>query len=252
MIAPHPARRRIGVALVIAAAAAFPGVASASPALHAAPLVPAPGAGKTATANATSVNWSGYSANGGTFTSVAATWTQPRVSCSGSDAWSSFWVGLDGDGSRTVEQTGTAAECHRGSPVYYGWFEMYPAYPVTVSMPVHPGDRIRASVAFTGGTSFRLTLRNVTTGRSFATTRNSRAARRASAEVIAEAPSGRSGVLPLAAFGTVHFSDVTVNRAALAQRSPTRVVMVTQGGTVKASPSAISGGNAFSVTWHHR
>src|SRR4051794_32080572 len=60
--------------------------------------------------NSTSSNWSGYAVTGGTYTSVSASWTEPSVSCSGT-AYSSFWVGLDGDTSSTVEQTGTDADC---------------------------------------------------------------------------------------------------------------------------------------------
>src|SRR5262245_7033344 len=60
--------------------------------------------------NSTSSNWSGYAVTGGRYTSVSASWTEPSVSCSGT-AYSSFWVGLDGDTSGTVEQTGTDADC---------------------------------------------------------------------------------------------------------------------------------------------
>jgi len=38
--------------------------------------------------------------------------------------------------SDSVEQTGTDSDCDGGSPGYYGWYEMYPADPV--SAPGHP------------------------------------------------------------------------------------------------------------------
>jgi hypothetical protein len=72
-----------------------------------------------------------------------------------------------------------------------------------------------------------------------------------SAEVIAEAPSSSGGVLPLANFGTVHFSNSKVNGQSIGSFSPVEIVMETSGGTVKAKPSALSGGTAFSVTWKH-
>src|SRR5207302_1802466 len=62
----------------------------------------------------TSSNWSGYSAVHGRYTSVSANWKQPSASCTSATTYSSFWVGLDGDGSNTVEQTGTSADCSGG------------------------------------------------------------------------------------------------------------------------------------------
>src|SRR5579884_4318905 len=75
--------------------------------------------------DSTSTNWSGYAVTGNRFTSVSASWTEPAVTCSGT-AYSSFWVGLDGDTSNTVEQTGTDADCSGSTPQYYAWYEMYP------------------------------------------------------------------------------------------------------------------------------
>src|SRR5919201_2134554 len=90
--------------------------------------------------HSTSSNWSGYAVTGGRYSSVSASWTQPTVNCSVTPTgWSSFWVGLDGDTSNTVEQTGTEADCSSGRPVYSAWFEMYPKYPKTYPPPVAPG-----------------------------------------------------------------------------------------------------------------
>src|SRR5690348_15176351 len=57
----------------------------------------------------TSTNWSGYAVQGaGTYTSVTSTWKQPAVDCTKTPrGFSAFWVGLDGDGTNTVEQTGS-------------------------------------------------------------------------------------------------------------------------------------------------
>ena len=70
--------------------------------------------------NSSSSNWSGYAVTGSRFTSVSASWTEPTARCSGT-AYSSFWVGLDGDTSNTVEQTGTDADCSGSAPQYYAW-----------------------------------------------------------------------------------------------------------------------------------
>jgi hypothetical protein len=73
-----------------------------------------------------------------------------------------------------------------------------------------------------------------------------------SAEVIAEAPSsnhGPKGTLGLANFGSVGFSNATVNGAPLANVNPDEITMQ-QGSTVKAQPSTLKS-DSFSVTWEH-
>jgi hypothetical protein len=197
----------------------------------------------------TSSNWSGYSAINGRYTSVSARWTQPAASCTSQTTYSSFWVGLDGDGSSTVEQTGTSADCSGGRPSYYAWYEMYPKFPVNLSLPVKPGDSISASVIASNG-RFTLTITNNTAHATYQTTQTLKRARLASAEVIAEAPSGSGGVLPLTNFGTVGFSSATVNGQALGSWKPDKIDMVANGVT-KATTSALSGGTSFSVAWKH-
>ena len=96
--------------------------------------------------HSTSSNWAGYSAINGRYTTVSASWKQPTASCTSQTTYSSFWVGLDGDGSNTVEQTGTSADCSGGTPRYYAWYEMYPKYPTNLRNPVQPGDAMSASV----------------------------------------------------------------------------------------------------------
>jgi Peptidase A4 family len=198
----------------------------------------------------TSSNWSGYSAINGRYTSVSANWTQPAASCTSQTTYSSFWVGLDGDGSSTVEQTGTSADCSGGSPRYYAWYEMYPKFPVNLSIAIRPGDSITASVTTDGKGRFTLTIHDNTTGGNFVTTQMLKRAKLASAEAIAEAPSSSGGVLPLTNFGTASFSAVTVNGAAIGTFNPDRIDMVS-GGVTKAQTSALSGGTSFSVAWKH-
>ncbi|MFI9362684.1 G1 family glutamic endopeptidase [Kitasatospora sp. NPDC053057] len=198
----------------------------------------------------TSSNWSGYTATGGTFTSVSAGWVQPSVSCTSSDAWSAFWVGLDGDGSKTVEQIGTEADCSSGSPVYSAWYEMYPAYPSNFSNPVQPGDHFTASVTTDGAGSFKLTLSDTTQGWSRTVDKSLKNATLASAEVIAEAPSSIFGVLPLADFGTVDFTGADVNGQSLGA-SKASITDMAEDGVTRATTSELSGGTDFSVTWHH-
>jgi Peptidase A4 family len=200
--------------------------------------------------NSTSTNWSGYAVTGGRYTSVSSSWTEPTVSCSGT-AYSSFWVGLDGDTSGTVEQTGTDADCSGSTPQYYAWYEMYPKFPTNYSNPVKPGDHMSASVTTNGSGSFTLTISDSTQGWTKSTNARLKSAKLASAEVIAEAPSSSGGVLPLANFGTVSFSGATVNGSVLTSSTPgIDPITMQSGSTVKAQPSSISNGS-FSVTWKH-
>jgi hypothetical protein len=198
-----------------------------------------------------STNWSGYAAHTATYTSVSASWIEPTAHCPGGSQFSSFWVGLDGFNSNTVEQTGSEVDCRSGTPKYFGWFEMFPAFPVNYSNPVHPGDHFAGSVTFNGGSSFTLTLKDTTAGWSHTVHKSLSGAGRSSAEVIAEAPSSSGGVLPLADFGTVHFSNATVNGASLGSANPVKITMVNNSGRAKDSVSALSGGAAFSAKWLH-
>jgi hypothetical protein len=205
-----------------------------------------------ANASATSENWAGYTSAGvaGTFTSVSASWAQPAVTCTATDTFSSFWVGLDGDGTNSVEQTGTEADCNGGAAAYQGWFEMFPAAPVFYDNPVQPGDAMSASVAADGGGAFTLTLTDTTQGWTQQTDQRSNIAQLGSAEIIAEAPSSGNGtVLPLSNFGTVNFTAATVDNTALGNENPDALTMVSGNNVTEATPSALTGGSAFAVTW---
>ncbi len=203
-------------------------------------------------ATTTSINWSGFAATGGTgaFTSVSSSWVEPTVKCSSGDQYSSFWVGLDGYDNDSVEQTGSGVDCAGGSPEYYSWCEMYPAYPVNFSNTVRPGDHFTGSVTSTGLISFTLKLSDTTQGWSHTVTRTLSGAARSSAEVIVEAPccTTSGGTLPLAHFRTVRFLGSTVNGSSLSTFHPVRIRIVSAGGTAEDSISALYGGS-FSATW---
>jgi hypothetical protein len=216
------------------------------------PMMPPPaGSGPLKNAAAAeSENWAGYASTGspGTFTSVSATWSQPAVTCGSEDTFSSFWVGLDGDGTNSVEQTGTEADCAGGTASYQGWFEMFPDAPVFYSNPVAPGDAMSASVVASGGGAFTLTLTDSTQGWTQTTDQTSDTAELGSAEVIAEAPSDGT-VLPLSDFGAVNFANATVDGTAIGDENPSSITMVSAGGVTEATPSALTGDNAFTVSW---
>jgi hypothetical protein len=244
----------------------FPTVASAHPApnLAGGPTSAMYHGGPRVRANATSqsTNWSAYAVIGsnGAYSTVSGSWVEPSVSCtSRSSSYSSFWVGLDGYNSNSVEQLGTDSDCSRRTPRYYGWYEMYPNPSVTLSTStylVSPGDTLTASVTYNGNSTYTLSMSS-SRGWHFSTTQSG-SFTNSSAEWIAEAPSScgfTCQVLPLANFGTVNFSNCTANGATIGNYGSSvwqEITMVTSNGTVKAQPSALNGGgDGFSVTWHH-
>ena len=194
-------------------------------------------------------NWAGYAATGSTYTSVSSNWVQPSVNCDSGDGYSAFWVGLDGDGSDSVEQTGSEADCSGGQAEYSAWYEMYPADSVNYDDNVEAGDSFSASVDTDGDGDYTLTLTDNTQGWTETQNETSSSAADASAEVIAEAPSSDSGQLPLSDFGTVDFTDATVNGSALGDSSPDEIDMVSNGDTLATTSGLDGSGEDFSVTW---
>jgi hypothetical protein len=234
--------------------------------------------GGSKNANAvTSANWAGYADNNDTFNSVAANWAEPTVDCSnsgggggllglgsllgGPGAASSFWVGLDGYTSSSVEQLGTDSDCSGGSPSYYAWYEMYPNPSVPLSQTVKPGDNMTAWVASNAaGTSFMLSIKDVTQGWNFSITESGGPFARSSAEVVAEAPSECTLVfcseVPLADFNYVDFWGANVMDAAGRQGglnafNANQINMASNGTTMATTGPLSPDGSAFSVTWNN-
>ncbi|HXQ94923.1 MAG TPA: G1 family glutamic endopeptidase [Thermoplasmata archaeon] len=215
-----------------------------------------------------SSNWAGYAVISSTnkVTYVQGSWVQPTLTCTSANRWSSFWVGIDGDGSNTVEQTGTEADCSSGTAVYSAWYEFYPAFPFNFPITVHPGDTMKASVKYVSSTvGFTVTLTDVTTGVSSHHSKKVPTAKHHSAEWIAEAPSS-SSVLPLSDFGTAHFGKDKTNVAntneatiggtthvigGFASSTIQRINMTTTLHTKAATSALTPDGTSFNVTWMH-
>jgi hypothetical protein len=213
----------------------------------------------------TSTNWAGFATfhRRTTFSVVRGRWVQPEATCrSTKTQYASFWIGIDGYNSHTVEQIGTDSDCFGGTPTYYAWFEMFPAPPHNVhGVPIHPGDRIVTRISARNH-RFTLVLTNATTGKSFRTREKLVTAERTSAEWIAEAPSSCSStschVLPLANFGSVNFTgSYTTSRGHKGSISDPawnhdRIDMVASRTVTKAVTSPLNpAGREFNVTWHH-
>jgi Peptidase A4 family len=204
------------------------------------PMVPAISQG-------TSYNWAGYAALSATpITKAEGSWVQPSVTCDSSaksEQWVVFWVGIDGYGSGTVEQTGTMAQCPKGSstPEYNAWYEFYPAEDIIVvsSMTVTPGDVFQGVIVGSSATSFKVTLTDVTTGAKFSFKNPTGfVANRESAECVTETPSGVAGFFLLPNFGTAYFGkDNTAVK---------KTCELTVGGVVQ--PIGSFGSNSIEIT----
>ncbi|HEX4518775.1 MAG TPA: G1 family glutamic endopeptidase [Gaiellaceae bacterium] len=185
--------------------------------------------------SSTSANWAGYVVTqpSTTYTSVTATWKEPKVACGSDNAGesSAFWVGLGGSSqtSQALEQVGTSADCDSttGKPYYYAWYELVPANSVTTKLVVHPGDTITTSVNVLDGTTIELQVKNRTRHTSFTTKLPYATPDLTSAEWIAEAPSAcdsfRCRQIPLSNFGSVSFTKIAAIGNAV-------------GGTLTANP----------------
>ena len=99
----------------------------------------------------TSGNWSGYVDFGSFrgFSAVYGQWTVPSVvGCeSNNTTYSSFWVGLDGDGPPDLVQDGTEHDCTDVAGIfnfysYSAWEELLPNQPFShnVGLSINPGD----------------------------------------------------------------------------------------------------------------
>lgn len=168
-----------------------------------------------------SANWAGYvaTAPSTSYTSVTASWTQPKVTCGTTDAGSAsaFWVGLGGyaSESESLEQVGTSSDCDSktGTPTYYAWYELLPDPPTTIkSLKVAPGDRITTSVNILDGNTVLVQVKNRTRKTSFTKKLAMANPDSTSAEWIAEAPSACNGnrcsTVSLANFGSVQFTGI--------------------------------------------
>jgi hypothetical protein len=235
--------------------------------------------GRANTTDVQSSNWSGYADINDTFQTLSSSWVEPPVNCASThggllglgathSAYSSFWVGLDGYTSSSVEQTGSDSDCtNGGTPSYYAWYEMYPAASVqlsTTQYPVHAGDTMTAMVmSNAAGTSFTLMLKDTVNGVakwnfSIPETASSVPAR-TSAEFVAEAPSQCALIfcseLPLANFGTVTFTNAfaadTKGASGSVSAFPNAQITMSSNGKTLATPTPLApGGGSFSVNWN--
>jgi hypothetical protein len=210
--------------------------------------------------NATkSSNWYGYNEGtleqgGELFYSVSGTWRVPKASqhTKGHGEYSSTWIGIGGGcvnarctiGDNTLIQTGTEQNVSPSGRASYGaWWEIIPGPAITIpEMKVRPGDRMRASIREVVKASglWRITLRNVTRGRTFRRT-VPYTSTHATVEWIQETPliiGTDAGLASLPDLSRTTFDKARVNGANAHLKRSQRILLATGSGRVIGTPSA--------------
>jgi hypothetical protein len=161
----------------------------------------------------TSLNWSGYTATGGTFTSVGATWAVPASTAPAgtSNALSAdaTWVGIGGVSTKDLIQAGTQTvfqDGQSGTPSYEAWYEMLPDSSEYIPLTIHPGDLMTVSIAEQSGGTWEISFTDHTTGQSYSTSVSYQSSL-SSAEWIEEMPSDQRSFVALDNFGTASFTN---------------------------------------------
>ena len=172
-----------------------------------------------------SSNWSGYAlstsapsglpcvpGSGATYTSVTASWTVPTVtSGSRGSSYSAVWTGIDGFTNSNLIQAGTEQDVLSGTPHYDAWWEILPAAETVIpSVPVGPGDSITVNIHQVSGSTWFISLSDISTGKSFTTTQTYTGAG-TSAEWIVEAPTVGGRQATLANYKSATFDLGTAN-----------------------------------------
>jgi hypothetical protein len=234
-------------------------------------------------------NWAGYSntvasTSYGKIYEVTSEWYTPTVNCKSAPSKGAYqvsWVGIDGDGTSTVEQDGTLSYCSTtgATPLYYDWWEFAPYNSIQLSSSISGGDFVQAYVLYNPAACvngvcgvYTLSVSDLTAGTSFSVTGDPSLCNSAgfceggvdgSAECISEAPSGFGyrGVTPLADYSSTTFYACADTIGSLfagigSHYAPVSIYKITQiGGTsglVDQKPGSLTKyyyGSTFSITW---
>ena len=243
--------------------------------------------------NDASFNWAGYYVKSTGIGFANATWTVPTVVNTVS-GFSSAWVGIGGVNGNGLIQTGTEQDCstsaatagevkfhgpviedksasgsHQGggggstscNPVYYAWWETYPANPEQkiASMTIIPGDQMNAQLIQTATPGvWTIYLTDMTHFQSFSITVTF-SPDQTTAESIIERPSLCSPhsckLTNLADFQTINFaksvSGTTTTSQVAFDADPTHTVinMVDSSLKLMAQPGTLSSPGDFPTTW---
>ncbi|HET9014022.1 MAG TPA: G1 family glutamic endopeptidase [Thermomicrobiaceae bacterium] len=200
-----------------------------------------------------SSNWAGYSATGGTFTSITGNWTVPTVTPGSGSSADATWVGIGGANTRDLIQAGTEATVEGGQVTYDAWLELLPRSEDVVPMDVSAGDAVRVTVAEQSAGHWQIEIVDTTTSYDYKIS-VAYASSHSSAEWIEEAPAvGRRQQAALDDFGSVHFTNGTTvengTRRTIKQAGGQATSLYGQSTAPLAQPSVLGAdGASFTVT----
>ena len=216
-------------------------------------------------------NWSGYNQGaieqgGKLFNSVTANWTVPTATqhTPGQAEYSSDWIGIGGGcldagcvlTDPTLIQTGTEQDVSSsGKASYSAWWELIPAPSVPITMTVHAGDSMYASIAEVVPDSnvWTITLKDLTDKQSFSMT-VPYSSTHGTAEWIEETPliiATNGGFAALPNLTSPKFENATTNGSPANLKTTEEIQLVNSSGQVIADPSAPdSNKDGFNIcTW---
>jgi hypothetical protein len=202
-----------------------------------------------------SPNWSGYFVGGGPFTAVTGTFNVPMLTPAAGETVTSAWVGIDGADNDSLIQAGIAEQFDPATGAVYGhaWWEILPALETPIPMAIYPGDQMTVSIGQVSGTTWEISLTDVTRNTHFVTDQTY-TGQADSAEWIVEAPSipapgstdiSTATVATLGAYTpNITFTNLKVNGA----QTSLNVVQMEQNDAVVSVPSPLST-NGFTVAY---
>ncbi len=198
-----------------------------------------------------SLNWSGYVAQGGSFSSVSGSWVVPKVRTDEPIAADATWVGIGGVQNKNLIQAGTQAIVDQsGAVAYESWIERLPGDSVPVPLPITAGDSVSVSLQEARPGWWNISMRNNTTGKTYDTT-VAYDSTKASAEWIQEMPAGNV-FLPLDMFGAIRFTAASAVRDGATvtpkDAGARALAMITLDGRSLAMPSVLAdSGDGFVI-----
>jgi hypothetical protein len=243
---------------VVTSNASVPKAAMSSYTYTPVPITENEGSGTNATTSSsgdTTMNWAGYMATGGTYTSISGSWVVPEVTA-GTDpiAADATWIGIGGSKSSDLIQVGTENTVEDGQVVGNTFYEQLPSSAQSIpTVSVNAGDTVTASIKEVSPGQWTVTIEDVTNGESYSNT-VTYASSESSAEWIEEAPSdGDGAIMPLDEFGSVAFTDGTTtdngNVVSITDSNAQVVSMENEAGESLATVSSLSSdGGGFTVT----
>ncbi len=211
----------------------------------------------------TSTNWSGavvFALPGTAFKTVTAVWNIPEVFSPANDGgsyYSSYWIGMDGSGSRDVFQVGVRSDSfglNGAVRTQRAWWEWYPEDEVDITnFPVSPGQSILGLLTVISNVIGNVLLINQTTGltTAFGVVAPSGTSLAGNcAEWIVERPAFNGVFSTLADYGEMNFKDCSAGTSGgITLLSSAGVSYNMSNGTQIVSQGTLQGANTVNCVY---